>query len=681
MTSPHLPGRWSTASRLLIGLFLMVILGLLAWRHLASLLTTLNADDFYLPALYKDLLTERYDLTNWHLPPAPYFFPDLPVFFILNSLLPDLGYAFSLYGLLSVLAYSCLFFYLARRISGEGYVSFLVIVSLVILLLALSIPGHLLGKFTLHPSLHSSAFLVGLTLTAITLNALERGGYSRRETLAFFVLAFLTTASDSIIIVQFLIPLPLALTVLRARNLTTWKLVRTSFVLSAGAILASMLLIRLLRAGEWLHMPNALRWPGWAYVQQSLHFFSRDLGWMLENWTTLMVLGIFGVVTGLACLILNRNQPAANESDPGPQASRTVNHGFLALLTTISFAATMSAPVSRGIWLDINQVRYLLPGFFMPLFLIVLTIVPYHRRLPRALKFILVGLVVGLGLRIAAPTATGLDLEQLTLPYPDRIKCLDDLARRHNLKFGFSDYWNAKYVSFFSRAGLRVNQLNPDLGPFLWINNLAWYYGRKRGGRCDYPDYGFIITNGLSREVILKEFGPPTLVEYCGENEIFVYDRSNDFAIKNLHRDHLLELCRGASSSYAVKPKNLGRRKFEGTTWNADGITIIRDEKPIPVRLIPAAQGEFFELGADSDDEYEVVFFQGQAVLGRLVIPGVAEKGAGIRSRIIELPDNLKNRPVDKLEIKPLKGDGRHSVGHLFFHPALGSAAGRIPSF
>ena len=47
-----------------------------------------HADALYLPALYRDLASGQ-DLSSWSLPPAPYYFPDMLVFFGLNRLLGD----------------------------------------------------------------------------------------------------------------------------------------------------------------------------------------------------------------------------------------------------------------------------------------------------------------------------------------------------------------------------------------------------------------------------------------------------------------------------------------------------------------------------------------------------------------------------------------------------------------
>src|SRR4030095_5290526 len=78
-----------------------------------------HADALYLPVLYRDLASGQ-DLSSWSLPPAPYFFPDMLVFFGLNRLLGDFRLAILAYGLTQVLLFIVGLISLCRLITSRN---------------------------------------------------------------------------------------------------------------------------------------------------------------------------------------------------------------------------------------------------------------------------------------------------------------------------------------------------------------------------------------------------------------------------------------------------------------------------------------------------------------------------------------------------------------------------------
>ena len=62
-----------------------------------SMVQFFNADALYLPSLYKDLMVNSGSYENWHLTPAPYFFPDMILYFLANFLTSDYYYAIPMF--------------------------------------------------------------------------------------------------------------------------------------------------------------------------------------------------------------------------------------------------------------------------------------------------------------------------------------------------------------------------------------------------------------------------------------------------------------------------------------------------------------------------------------------------------------------------------------------------------
>ncbi len=101
--------------------------------------------------------------------------------------------------------------------------------------------------------------------------------------------------------------------------------------------------------------------------------------------------------------------------------------------------------------------------------------------------------------------------------------CLDENAGRLNLRYGLSDYWNAKPMTIFSKTGLRVNQLHYNLYINYWINNFNWYLGKG-----DTPQYDFLVTERLNEAAVRFRFGEPSLILMCGSSPVYIYNRASD---------------------------------------------------------------------------------------------------------------------------------------------------------
>ena len=107
-----------------------------------------------------------------------------------------------------------------------------------------------------------------------------------------------------------------------------------------------------------------------------------------------------------------------------------------------------------------------------------------------------------------------MNFENIITRYPDNIRCLDNIAKKENMENGLSDYWNAKYITLFSKQNIFVNQINyTDLRPVNILNNRYWYKDRK---------YSFIVVDKLDEAKIRTIYGNPLQIIDCGWN-IFIY--------------------------------------------------------------------------------------------------------------------------------------------------------------
>jgi hypothetical protein len=110
--------------------------------------------------------------------------------------------------------------------------------------------------------------------------------------------------------------------------------------------------------------------------------------------------------------------------------------------------------------------------------------------------------------------------------YPQKVECMDSLAREHGLKAGVATYWEAKYISMFSKEDLRIFTIFESLSPWYHVMNDNWYYfedGSKEKPRI----FNFLITKNIHYENIEKYLGQPVDTLHCPPGlEIFTF---NDF--------------------------------------------------------------------------------------------------------------------------------------------------------
>jgi len=140
--------------------------------------------------------------------------------------------------------------------------------------------------------------------------------------------------------------------------------------------------------------------------------------------------------------------------------------------------------------------------------------------------FVTLGIIVTIRI-INLPS--GIMLTNLFDYYPNYIECIDNKAKELKLHYGIANYWQARQITLLSKSGLRAVQVTPSISPFHWENNST-----------DYDkEFNFIVINHadsanmLNSEVINTRFGNPALTFYCGQNEILVYNRSDDKLFRN----------------------------------------------------------------------------------------------------------------------------------------------------
>lgn len=508
------------------GLALVVAyMGLAAGR--VPLYVLYNSDALYLPALYHEL-TSGQGLHGWSLTPAPYFFPDMPLFFGLSAVLHGFRLAIIVYGLVQVLLFVAGLIALTRLMAGrDPHIQNLIpLASALFFLYFYAAPFPSFSPILLS-AFHFSVMVVGVGCLALIGATLARPRIDRTVIagmLTALLFSTLMVASDLLYAVQILAPLMLGLWLLALLKRITYR--RALFYSLLGLSLPIGLwlgraLSHLLTGIDTRFVPRAFDLQK---QQVALHQLLDWLQWLCLRHPFLPIAAVcFTLVIGRILLLLHKREPSARS-----------NVRFLILsFLVLQMVASVLSMLYNGIFSD----RYLLPLLVMPTFFGWPLLAAAAHKPVRILNNpqtsqLAAGAVILSCLVILAYLGAPRQLGRLIDHYPDLVRCMDEQTQQRGLQSGLSDYWQAKYISMLSRDGLRVVQLDPGLNPWHLINNRDWYaqpFDFVMVNHAQVPDFR------LDRALIIARFGPPDDSFWCGKSEILVY-RSREFREQFLTR-------------------------------------------------------------------------------------------------------------------------------------------------
>lgn len=508
-----------------------------------------HPEAIYPAALYADLDHWR----TWTTPFAPYFVPDVALFFFCMGATGDPIAATYAYGALQFLLLIAAFCALVAAVVREPptrrlaarYVTLAGAWAAVFFSLGLHGGTMLLQLFV--AAFHTGSFVLSVFGLAIVVRLLSPPAPAREPGLVslLFLVSFLGVLSDRLLLAVFVLPAIIALVVYGRRLTALRRSVRTVVALAAGALLG-------LGAGAWWNAADLIRIaelpeldparyldslrllgssPDLLYVVSG-RFFER-LGWEFRAFWLLWLLAT-------AALILCRH-PALRSRAPlhGLQtldAATRRNVVLCAVYWLLSFATTALATnyvaiAAHGGHLAYPAIlfvnRYLISTYATPLFAAAFYAAALLRRrwAARLEVFqvaVLAGLIVFQALR--------LDLGRPFPSYrPAPISCLDeklsaydrrrDLAPEHGaaLRHGLAHfYFHARTLNTFSRRGLHADQVTAEL------EKITWIASRERVG--ERTGYHFVVTNRLDKKAIIARIGPPDAEIQCNNWNVFVYD-------------------------------------------------------------------------------------------------------------------------------------------------------------
>ncbi len=602
-----------------------------------------NSDMLYLPALFQDLTEWGGHLFEWRLTPAPYFFPDMLVYFAFASTVTNwhLAYTFSIVA--HVILFTGGWAFLGRYFftnSGQRltYAAFVLITSALLLMLPaasriiqpqFSISSHF-GVMALLP------YALGLALRAVN------GRATRRRMpwiwAGLILLSGLLAMSDALAYAQIILPLLLAVFFLGLLNKATWRIVGAMAVsVGAAVLLAYWLRLWLIRYRPFPFSPNTVETMGNAFTEL--------MSALLQDWQSadrlflLFLLAAMGIHAAIALLSIYH---AARRQDFPASLS------FLSLFSLASILLTAAAVIVTSLFQGRGGFRYLFPLTVLPVYTllpVVFYALRYLKAMP-ALLLLLALLLTGWQARAIAQTDA---LDRYGDYYPPLVTCVDAETARRGLRSGVGTYWDAKYISVLSKTGVKVLQATSDLSPYVWINNPAWYGRFPPQFALFNPDYPHAID--VAR--LINLYGYPQEVVDCDTRELWVYNRPEDARFQSSFADNPMAVNWCPAEVSADIPAYVWQiPKGAATPIGAMLVT----EKPGPT-----AAGHIFQLPAgqyqlDMYYEYEGGLADEQIAADLFVGFMAADDTAEIDWRQYPLPAGGQTEPV------MFNTDGKRSV-------------------
>lgn len=121
-----------------------------------------------------------------------------------------------------------------------------------------------------------------------------------------------------------------------------------------------------------------------------------------------------------------------------------------------------------------------------------------------------------------------------------------------------------------------------------------------------------------------------------------------------------------------VEPRPLQRYKPNGFPWSSQDVIPITLGKPLFVQLPPETRGDILEISSDSDDEYDITFYQKWMENNLLPLSETLRvpraSGKGLQIRYLQIPGSIVARSFSSLQIEPKPGGENFRVGHLFIY-------------
>jgi len=496
--------------------------------------TYYNSDTLYLASIYKDIFEDGTGFTGWNLNGAPNFFPDMFLYFIVRAFTGDFRVAYMAFSIIQYIIIVWLLGNLFKGINPKIDRNYITLFNLLfpVYLLATILHGSFQYTFDVFSqSYHNGCFINTLVALNFFFRYLTRS--KKSYLIPMLISVFIGAFNDRLFMVTFSVPV-LAVLVYNLIWVKNKIATRTSLLAFGTSIMGLLVfnatktnsVYRCIGLGEkFMNFSNA--GPSFKnLVAQHTDFIQRT---DLRGFIT--VLTSVSFITLLVILIKNLFQ---SKRDVQTDFSFSIEYLFM-VFSVSSVFLTLFAPVINGYYLGPACIRYTTFSFFLSLFNVVFIAYYFFKHSEKKWKEITISTLTILYFSVI--TITGAtkpiaeNLKMVANYYPEKVKAVDEFAKKHHLQYGVAGYWDAKYTTMFSKENLRVyTVINSELKVWFHVMNSNWYFDYEKG-KYNHPVFNFVIIDQIKPEELKKNFGNPKDSLYFQKEPLiyvidsFKYDR------------------------------------------------------------------------------------------------------------------------------------------------------------
>lgn len=244
----------------------------------------------------------------------------------------------------------------------------------------------------------------------------------------------------------------------------------------------------------------------------------------------------------------------------------------------------------------------------------------------------------------------------------------------------------------WAREGLRIRARGPAVTAFGAIGMRGYYAGPTRH-IIDHYALGDPLMARMSFEWVARRWRvghfkrelPIGYFESIAQRRNRILNRSlADFY------DHLCTITRGPIFSrerfrtiyrmntgaytdllvkYWTEPRHMPLAAVAGpvrdaTAWDAPCATVLMPGGVL-IDLGQPRHPQFVEVGLDHNDDYQIVYLRNGQALAEQDSPAQVRGSGGVHTRKLAVPVAVRTEGVEQVLVRPVRGDGRYSLGHI----------------
>lgn len=463
-----------------------------------------NSDALYLPVLFKDLFQHYGHLKDWYTTPAPYFFPDFIVFGAAYGLTSNVFVEILLHATFQILLTLIALYTLFKTFQFRA--PFLAALLLPLLFVVLDLATGRPHSYILNSAFHYGTFWVEIVCLMLFIRTVEK-----KNRLTLFVgclLCFLTTPSDKLFLVQFLLPLVVAFYC--TQYLYGEKLKKNIFI--PLLFLGSGVLGSKLYTFFYSYHAHVDTKIGFQYIPVHLVEIGQILSALYQDLSVFLLFLItfyLGAFSYCVSLLLRRVSPSAQHKQ----------------MIFMLFFSVFSAGIVVSLMLILrppSSDRYLIAFLAWPVIVgCLLGDNVLKRRFYGWLSII--EFILLLELFMLGGVMFFKQHKLYFENYPQEIACIDTAigSGRHA---GLAQYWNAKRVQGLSHRDITIAQYmegsENKYQDHPWITSKQFF---KTGYDFAILSENAVFPYHLSEKIIEQYSGFPEATVHCGEYTVLLY--------------------------------------------------------------------------------------------------------------------------------------------------------------